>query len=299
MSDLPIGIGTGTLGLTPGSTDVSGELAAAGMAFGDLVRLVGQAVADTQKQLNQTAATSTSALARTLVDMIAVQEVDYDDAGNITQTKTFKQKLPLIDYVDPVLYQWSVVNLQGRFSANEFAASASSDRFSESSTDDSGNAGLFIFLGGGYTNIQYDSTQVTTDASVSVDSSVGLIRMTAVLEPRHDIGVPKPRQAIQGPLLSIDAGPITDNGTTSRDMIAILSYVHPDASPIANAVLSVSTSGVPWTFANAAQTVTDANGRLSVKLTRTFVDASVDRTPIDVVVSARIGLVNTSTTLTF
>ena len=38
------------------NTDVSGQLSTAGMAFGDLVRLTGAAVADTQQKLNKTAA---------------------------------------------------------------------------------------------------------------------------------------------------------------------------------------------------------------------------------------------------
>ena len=108
------------------NTDVSGQLNTAGMAFGDLVRLTGQAVANTQQELNKTAADTTSALATTLVDVIAVQEVEYDDTGTVTGAQTFTQKLPLIDVVDPVLYQWSQVRLQGRFTASQFATTQSS-----------------------------------------------------------------------------------------------------------------------------------------------------------------------------
>ena len=116
------------------NTDVSGQLNTAGMAFGDLVRLTGQAVANTQQELNKTAADSTSALATTLVDVIAVQEVEYDDAGTVTGAQTFTQKLPLIDVVDPVLYQWSQVRLQGRFTASQFATTQSSDSYVHHST---------------------------------------------------------------------------------------------------------------------------------------------------------------------
>ena len=114
------------------NTDVSGQLSTAGMAFGDLVRLTGAAVASTQQQLNKTAADSTSALAKTLVDVIAVQEVDYDDNGTVTGAKTFTSQLPLIDVVDPVLYQWSQVRPQGRFTASQFATTASTGRSTSS-----------------------------------------------------------------------------------------------------------------------------------------------------------------------
>src|SRR4029079_10588944 len=102
------------------NTDVSGQLATAGLAFGDLVKLTGQAVADTQQTLNKTAADSTSTLAQTLVDVIVVQETDFADNANVTGGKSFTQQLPLIDFVDPVLYQWTQVRLQGRFVASQF-----------------------------------------------------------------------------------------------------------------------------------------------------------------------------------
>jgi len=138
---------------------VSGQLSTAGMAFGDLVRLTGAAVADTQQKLNKTAADSTSALAKTLVDVIAVQEVDYDDNGTVTGSKTFTSQLPLIDVVDPVLYQWSQVRLQGRFTASQFGATSSTDTHTNSSTDSHGQAGVLLIFGGGYNNFQWDDSQ--------------------------------------------------------------------------------------------------------------------------------------------
>ncbi len=283
------------------TTDVSGQLNTAGMAFGDLVRLTGQAVASTQQELNKTAADSTSALAKTLVDVIAVQEVDYDDQGNVTAAKTFTQKLPLIDVVDPVLYEWRQVRLQGRFTASQFSAGSSTDTSSHHSTDSSGQAGVLLVFGGGYNNFQYDSSQTHVESNVGVESSVGLIRMNAILEPRHDIGVPKPRQAVVGPSIAIEAGPVTDVGgppATSRTMEAVLTYENADGVPIAGKTLSIEAQGVAWEYVGGVDT-TDADGQLTILLTRTFVDETADRTPVDVVVSARKGIVGESTTVTF
>lgn len=282
------------------NTDVSGQLSTAGMAFGDLVKLTGKAVADTQQKLNKTAADSTSALAKTLVDVIAVQEVDYDDDGNVTGAKTFTQQLPLIDVVDPVLYQWSSVRLQGRFTASQFATTASTDTHTNTSTDTSGQAGVGIIFGGGYNNFQWDDTQTHVDSNFRVENSVGLMRMQAVLEPRHDIGVPKPRQAIVGPSISIDAGPIADVGApaTSRTMEAVVTYVRSDGTPIAGKELSIDSQGVAWAYKNGVGQ-TDGTGAVTIVLTRQFVGDAPDRTPIDVVVSARKGIVGESATVTF
>lgn len=281
------------------NTDVSGQLANAGMAFGDLVKLTGKSVADTQTKLNKTAADSTSALAQTLVDVIAVQELDYDDNGNVTGEQTFTQQLPLIDFVDPVLYQWSQVRLQGRFTASQFATTASTDTHSNTSTDSSGQAGIGIIFGGGYNNFQFDDSQTHVDTSFRVEDSVGLIRMNAVLEPRHDIGVPKPRQAIVGPQISIDAGPIADVGApaTARTMEAVITFTNSAGDPIANKELAIDTQGVAWAYKTGA--TTDGTGAVTIVLSRQFVGDTPDRTPADFIVSVRKGIVGESTTLTF
>jgi hypothetical protein len=281
------------------NTDVSGQLATAGMAFGDLVKLTGKAVADTQTKLNKTGADSTSALAQTLVDVIAVQELDYDDDGNVTGEQTFTQQLPLIDFIDPVIYQWSEVRLQGRFTASQFAASASTDTGTDTSTNSEGQAGFGIIFGGGYNNFQWDDTQTHVDTNFRIEESVGLIRMNAVLEPRHDIGVPKPRQAIVGPRIAIDGGPITDvgNPATSRTMEVVITYSNSAGDPIANKELAIDTQGVAWAY--QAGNTTDANGTVTIVLTRQFVGDNPDRTPVGFVVSVRKGIVGEATTVTF
>lgn len=281
------------------NTDVSGQLATAGMAFGDLVKLTGKAVADTQTKLNKTGADSTSALAKTLVDVIAVQELDYDDDGNVTGEQTFTQQLPLIDFIDPVIYQWSEVRLQGRFTASQFAASASTDTGTDTSTNSEGQAGFGIIFGGGYNNFQWDDTQTHVDTNFRIEESVGLIRMNAVLEPRHDIGVPKPRQAIVGPRIAIDGGPITDvgNPATSRTMEVVITYSNSAGDPIANKELAIDTQGVAWAY--QAGSTTDANGTVTIVLTRQFVGDNPDRTPVGFVVSVRKGIVGEATTVTF
>jgi hypothetical protein len=284
------------------NTDVSGQLATAGLAFGDLVKLTGKAVADTQQTLNKTAADSTSTLAKTLVDVVAVQEIDYDDSGNVTGAKSFTQKLPLINHVDPVLYQWSQVRLQGRFRASQFATTSATDTSSGSSSDSTGQAGLFIFLGAGYNNFQYDHSSTELDTNFRVESSVGLMRMNAILEPRHDIGVPKPRQAVVGPRIQIDAGPIANVGPssapTSRTMEVVITYTKSDGTPIAGKTLAIEAPGVGWQYKAGADT-TDGDGKVTAVLERVFIGDTPDFSAIDVIVSARKGLVGDAATMTF
>ncbi len=189
----PVGAGSTALGLT-GTADVSDELSRAGMSFGKLVELTGKAVADTQFKLNQTGAAMASVLATTQVDVIAVQESIYDDEGNLDESKTFTRKLPLINFIDPVFYEWTAVRLQGQFYASEFVSSQESTTSTFHSTDGSGNAGLGIIFGFGYTSMNYGSTNTSSNIDTSADRSFGHVRASALLQPKRDIGVPPPRQ---------------------------------------------------------------------------------------------------------
>src|SRR6185436_18496353 len=96
-------VGLGDLALAAEeNTDAGQDLAAAGASFGALMLGVGNAVAATQQTLTETSADTTSTLAQTLVDVIAVQETIYDDFGTITGSKSYTQKLPLLNFIDPV-----------------------------------------------------------------------------------------------------------------------------------------------------------------------------------------------------
>jgi hypothetical protein len=234
-SPLPIGAGSTALGLT-GSADVSGELKTAGMSFGKLVEFTGQAVADTQMKLNETGAAMTSALATTQVDVIAVQESIYDDDGNLDQSKTFARKLPLINFIDPVFYEWTAVRLQGQFYAREFVSSTESSAHVHTSSESYGNVGLGIVFGLGHYSFGWSDTKTQSDIDTSADASFGYVRASALLQPKREIGVPPPRQVMRGPSLNVIAGEIKDEinagNLTGRTMSALIELRKQDGTPI-------------------------------------------------------------------
>lgn len=300
---LPIGAGSTTLALT-GTADVSDELLRAGMSFGKMVETTGKAVADTQLKLNETGALMASVLATTLVDVIAVQESIFDDEGHLDSAVTFTRKLPLINFIDPVFYEWSAVRLQGQFSASELVTS--NEAKSSTFTDSFGVGGVgisFGVFGLGGIGTSFTSTSNTSDIDQSFDSSFGHVRASALLEPKRDIGVPAPRQVIRGPSLNVIAGEIKDvlaaGALTARTMSALMELRRQDGTPIVGKSISIETDGAPWAFTTAGAETTDAQGQVAITLRRDFVGATPDTTPKDVVLSARLGLVSNSTTLTF
>jgi hypothetical protein len=300
---VPIGSNTTTLAL-PGTADVSDELSRAGMSFGKLVELTGKAVAETQLKLNETGAAMASTLATTLVDVIAVQESIYDDAGNLNESKTFTRKLPLINFIDPVFYEWSAVRLQGQFSASELVTSTEASSSTLALSSGFGGVGIsFGVIGVGGIADSISSSNSSSDINQSFDRSFGHVRASALLEPKRDIGVPPPRQVVRGPSLSVIAGEIKDVITTgvltARTMSALLELRKQDGTPIAGKSISIETDGAPWSFTTPGAETTNAAGQVALTLRRDFLGATSDTTPKDVVLSARLGLVSNSTTLTF
>jgi len=301
MPDINLPVGYGTRSLTTNDANVSDELGRTGLALGDLIAKTGLAVAETQSKLTISSAETASALAKTLVDVIAVEEKVYDDAGNLTEIKSHTRKLPLINFIDPAFYQWSKVRLQGQYFAREFATDTSYSASSTKISDGSGQSGLFAILGGGYNKYSFKHNQVDSTTTSTDDYSAGNIRMNVLLEPRNDVTVPKPRQVIQGPRLALLQGEIEDikqgNKIVGRTMSLLLQYNKRNGTPIAGKTFSVETNGVPWSYTGADET--DANGQVEIQLRRDFVGEEPDTSPVDVIVTARKGLVQNTITVTF
>lgn len=280
---------------------VGDELARAGMGFGELIKTTGLAVAETQNKLNETGARTASALAETLVDVVAVEEKVYLDDGTLDSSVSHTQKLPLITFIDPVFYQWTNVRLQGRFIASEFATDTTTESYSHQSKESYSQHGLFIFLGGGHNSYQYSSDKRQSEEETISDYSYGQMRMNSLLEPRTDIGIPKPNQAIQGPRLSLIQGEIADvmadGRIAARTMSMIVQYNRRNGTPISGKAISIETDGVSWSYTGDQET--NVSGQTEILLRREFLDEDADTGAIDVIVSARIGLVQNSVTVVF
>jgi len=307
-----VGLGDSALAATLSTNSVD-ALSAAGASFGELLKGVGLATAATQKNLTVTSAKTATALAATLVDVIAVQETFFRDDGTIAPSPPpIVQKLPLINLVDPVFYEFPQVRVQGIFAVSDFATDNTSS-VSTSSNASRGSLSLaFVPFAGtlsGSTNArsQTSTTNTTSDRAVAI----GQARMFAQITPRSDIGVPKPRQVISGPSLTIVEGAITDlpaeaDGTKVRTMSVLIQLRNQTGGPISGKHVSIDTDGAPWEF-DGADTTGPAGadaGNVKIKLRRTFAPTPAGAQPVDtspkaIIFSARLGMVNTNTTVTF
>lgn len=305
-TNLPVASRSTALGIA--DTNVSDEMARAGLAFGDLVERTGMAVAETQNRLTQTSANTAKALATTLVDVVAVQEKEYDDQGNVVHVNNFVRKLPLINFIDPVFYEWSGVRLQAQFYAKEFSDGVSAYKNGHTYRSSSRGGVTVLPILGGFASGRTSTSEsnVTTDftGTRSTDVSLGKMRMNALLRPRADVGVPKPTQVIRAPRLTVIEGEIIDlradpaGPITERTMSLLFQFNRLDGTPIIGKNISIDSDGASWSFA-VASNVTDANGQLEIILHRYFLEEGADTTPVDVIVTGRVGMVQNATTVKF
>ena len=88
-------------------------------------------------------------------------------------------------------------------------------------------------------------------------------------------------------------------------MSLLIELRKPDGTPISGKAVSIDTDGTPWSFPGAS--TTGADGNVTVLLQRTILPVPADAPPgttqdisaKPVVVTARLGLVSNSTTVTF
>ena len=318
MATSPLNLSAGlpqsvTLDLA-GTADVNDATKKAGLSFGKLIETTGLAIADSQRQLNDVGAASTSALSAQLVDVIAAQVNAYDDDGNLdaTGSKTLPLKLPLINFIDPVFYEWAQVRLQGMFYASEFVASTETSQSAVSATASANNTGVGFLFGAGSNKFTFGVRGSSTDVDTSVEQSFGHIRASALLTPKTDIGVPKPRQLIDAPSLGIQVGPDVDDVSepgARKKKVSILCLKRSGEKQEASKTLplSIEAAGALWKFdaadpANLGKT--DADGRVGIELKRVLPIApgepgAPDPTPADVTVTVRLGVVSTTTVVRF
>jgi hypothetical protein len=133
--------------------------------------------------------------------------------------------------------------------------------------------------------------------------------MYAQLNPRTDVGVPRPTLAVRGPSIQIIQGEIADlpnsgaDPLTARTMELLIQLRKSDGTAIAGRSVSVETDGIPWEF--SAGDTSDASGNTPITLTRSFLPVPAgapagtvqDTAATETVVTVRLGLVSNSVTV--
>jgi hypothetical protein len=306
---------------------------AAGVAFGELVKQIGSAVADTQARLNEITADTALALANTNIDVIAARQTKYNNDGTVDKVDEISLTLPLAAYVPLVNHEVSNVHIQAVFQSSGFQSESTNTTdssyrptsaqlligapFGGGSTTAALARGAEAVRTGSGTGYGYETTTHTENGFTrNQESSYGQVRMNAEIRPREDIGVPRPTQVIRGPELTLTPGAgeesLTGEVVTERRLVLTINYRRragegADAGKgIAGKSFAIEAPGLIWTpsdsggVASTPATIealkkTDPNGKTYILLRRDLRGEGIDRTPRPFVVTARIGMVHTNT----
>ncbi len=360
--NLPAGFSSFSLAENGTAAQTGENVKNAGMAFGELVKQVGAAVATTQVRLNEITRDTARALAENTIEVIAARQKVYSDDGTLSgenAVSNLVMRMPLASYVDVVNHEVAQVHLQGVFQSNGFTHDSTS-----SSTTSWGSSAAQLHIGAplssgpstatalargaaateGLTSGARSGYQVTNETesgySSRSQSSFGQVRMNAEIRPRADIGVPKPPQVIRGPELTLIPGPggeTRESATVGDEEVEVtvgrwallqVNYRRrPSLDPedtaagqgIPNKSFAIEAPGLSWAACTRAGVVpaatasstpaeraaaealleevreTDENGDLYIRLYRDLTRDTPDAAAAHFIVTARIGMIHTST----
>jgi hypothetical protein len=297
----PLGVGE-----TAADSAVSDELTGNGVAFGEMVKSVGLAVAAAQSALDKTLVDTAKALSETEIQTVAVYEQQINDAdGTMQKGNVQLQKLPLTNFIPLTPYAWTRVYLEADANVQEFNSRTGfniQQRSASAGTSFSANAGLFGLGGSAKGAASFGTSSTGVDSSLSTDLAAGKLHMEATLEPRTDIEVPQPFIVQKGPRMQLLVGareslhedndatkPVTG---TKVVLTAVLQKT--DGSPMeAGKPLSVNISDTTVQYDMTPSGQTDANGKMTITVKRE--GAAFDpTTSLGAVVRVSFGLVTAS-----
>ena len=203
------------------------------------------------------------------------------------------------------------VRLQGMFFAQEFVASTETSSLGVTASSQAQNTGTSIIFGVGSNKSSFGIGGSSSNVDTDQEQSFGHIRASALLQPKTDIGVPKPRQLIDAPSLSVRVSADVDDATEPGARLKKISvlWFKRDGSKQASGkrAPSIEVTGALWDFdtpaAGAVKGQTDDEGEVPLLLKRVLpVPAGAtepDRTPVDVTVVVRLGVVSSTTVVRF
>jgi hypothetical protein len=295
------------VGETAADSAVSDELTGSGVAFGEMVKSVGLAVAAAQTALDKTLVDTAKALSETEINTVAVFEQKIkDDDGTMEKGEVHIQKLPLTNYLMPTAYQWSRVYLEADANVQEFNSRTGFNIQQKSFNANFGASGSYSLFGGfgGKTSfgMGYGSSSTGTDASASTDIAAGKLHMEATLEPRRDVDLPRPFILQKGPRMQLLVGAresINQDNDPTKPVIgtkvtltAVLQKT--DGSPMeAGKALSAAISEPTLNYDMNPSGQTDSNGKMTLVIKRE--GAAYDpTTPVRAMVRVSFGLVSAS-----
>jgi hypothetical protein len=186
--------------------NITDEAKEAGPVFGDFLKSVGLAVAETQEKLDETFRKTAEALSKQEINIVAVFEQQIDNDGRMTKGEMHQTSVPLISYVMPTIQEISRCEISADMKVSEFSSGNAFQIQGKSQSFSTGVNGSFGMFGGsvsGHVSYGQSSAEASGGSNYAQDSAAGSMHLEATIQPRENVQLPKPFITQKGPALKL------------------------------------------------------------------------------------------------
>lgn len=300
--NMPVGGGLSTAAL---EADVTDKLMELGPTFGEVLESIGLGVAVSQAELDAGMVETARQLSETEIEIVTdvIQKLNDDGLPDIDNTEIIKDRVSLINYVNPTVHEWKRVALSMDFSVGEIdnETGITFSRFQNQNSISGGSWG-FISWFKMNSSLNYDRTNIETD--YEANWAQGQVRVDATLTPRENENFPTPTQVVIGPQIFFSQGSIVEtpnegNTVVTRSVDVLVKVLRPDGAVNPNVNIQVE---APFLVSFSTDgsfngSTTNADGEILVTFSRNFPAGSLARRA-RASVTAVLGQFRKSTTIT-
>jgi hypothetical protein len=255
--------------------DVTGQLDEAIPAMGNVLMAIGNGVASSQQALDQGVVDTVKTLNGTDITVVTqvIEHLNDDGIPDAGKTELITQDLSVLNFFMPTFHEWKNVSVSMDMIVGSFHQEQGLQFSQRQHTDVQGGVGGFWgFLGWYATDESTTQTNINASSSQDVIWKHGKVRVDALLGPRTTGKFPVPASVSVGPQIFITQGAAVEQKTgdvvTGRSVDLQIEVRKADGSVNPGKNIALNSAGLLPSF--PAGNTTDANGKVSVTLTRSI-----------------------------
>ncbi len=271
---------TGFFGSVLGDANAADDAKEIAPTFGDVLKSIGLAVAESQKALDDSLVTTAQKLSETTIKVVTdvVQVLDEDGRPDPTASEIITEEMSLVNFVPPTPHMWNHVAVSMDMSVGEIT-SESGFTFKQKQTNVNVGGGWFSVFGwfaGG--SASHSSTEMNVKSETENKWATGSVRMDAELGSRPSDKLPVGAEIATGPRITFSQGAVKEEKRTGflrRSMELTVEVRKDTGEPNPNKVLEVDVAPFSFSFVNDAASspkltgsTTNTAGVIKVLLTR-------------------------------
>jgi hypothetical protein len=289
---LPTGLFGGVLS-GDGAADKLNKVAP---TFGEVLKSIGLAVAETQAALDKTLVDTVTELSETTITVVTdvVQAINEDGLPDLASSEIITEELSLVNFVTPVAHAFDHVGLSMDLNVGEMS-STQGFTFTQQQTSVNVSGGWFSIFGGfAGGSVSHNRTGLTVDNSQGTAWATGRVRMDAQLSARPTDKLPVGAEVAIGPVITFSQGEVKETkqtGAPTRRTLDVVVEVRTEAGqPNPNKILEVDVTPFGFAFSSTGGyggSSTNTEGKVKLVLSRDVVAGST--APVRGTVRVKLG----------